>query len=194
MSVARKYDPIARDYCEKCVSVDRSETRARFHRYLKKGDRILDAGCGPGADTKAFVELGFDVVAIDGSEEMCKFASEYTGLPIHRVTFEEMEFDCLFDGLWTSYSLVHYSAAELKNIIPKFMYYLKDGGYWYMSFIYGLDEKPDAPIPFYYKIETTLRAHLKPFKELVEQQMWVTQGTKADGKAAEFLHCIVKKI
>ena len=34
---------------------------------------ILDFGCGSGRDTKYFLEQGFQVTAIDGSAELCKF-------------------------------------------------------------------------------------------------------------------------
>ena len=193
MSVVESYDPIARDYCEKSVSSDRRATRARFGEYLQDDDLIFDAGCGSGIDTRAFLELGFNVFALDGSKEMVKFATHYTGVPVEHLTFEEMEFDEQFDAIWASYSLVHYSAAELRRIIPKFIKSLRNGGYWYMSFIYGLNERPDASIPFYPKTEATLRQHLRHFLQLEEKEMWVTSGTKRDGNPAEFLHCIVQK-
>jgi SAM-dependent methyltransferase len=193
MSVVREYDSIARDYCEKGTVSEKNPIRERFISYLQENDLILDAGCGPGADTKAFLKQGFRVVALDGSKEMVKFAADYTGEVIHHVTFEEMEFDYQFDALWTSFSLVHHSKEQLLAIIPKFISYLKDAGHWYISFLYGKNEYPDAPIPTFRKTEESLRGYLKLFPQLEEQEMWVTQGQLRNGNASDFLHCILKK-
>lgn len=37
-------------------------------RYLKNGKRLLDAGCGEGADSVFFAQHGFDVTAIDSNK------------------------------------------------------------------------------------------------------------------------------
>ena len=46
------------------------------------GKRVLDFGCGSGRDTKYFLGNGLAVTAMDGSEELCKYASAYTGIPV----------------------------------------------------------------------------------------------------------------
>ena len=43
---------------------------------------MLDFGCGSGRDTKYFLGNGLAVTAMDGSEELCKYASAYTGIPV----------------------------------------------------------------------------------------------------------------
>ncbi|WP_237738267.1 MULTISPECIES: class I SAM-dependent methyltransferase [unclassified Caldicellulosiruptor] len=50
-----------------------------FLKYIPEGGKILDLGCGSGRDTKYFLEKGYDVVAVDGSIEMVKLSTEYTG-------------------------------------------------------------------------------------------------------------------
>ena len=55
------------------------------HKFLDKlptASVILDFGCGSGRDTKYFIEQGHYVDAIDGSVELCKLASEYTGIEV----------------------------------------------------------------------------------------------------------------
>ena len=59
--------------------VDFSALQNEFSSYIKKGGLILDLGCGSGRDSKAFIEMGYEVVAVDGSQEICKRASEYIG-------------------------------------------------------------------------------------------------------------------
>ena len=64
------YDENAAAFCEGTRNADMSEMRGRFLQYLKPGTLILDAGCGSGRDSKAFMEGGYIVVALDGSNEM----------------------------------------------------------------------------------------------------------------------------
>ena len=49
---------------------------------LPVGSRILDFGCGSGRDTKYFLEKGYQVAATDGSSELCKLASAFTGIEV----------------------------------------------------------------------------------------------------------------
>lgn len=63
------YDENASAFCEMEHEMqDMSEMRGRFLRYLKPGALILDAGCGSGRDSKAFMEGGYIVVALDGRQ------------------------------------------------------------------------------------------------------------------------------
>lgn len=52
-----------------------------FLSYLRDGDNILDLGCGPGRDSKYFLEHGYKVTAIDGSKKFCDMASKILNIP-----------------------------------------------------------------------------------------------------------------
>lgn len=87
------YNQNADSFVQGTVSVDFKKTQDKFLRLLT-GKTILDFGCGSGRDTKYFLESGFDVTATDGSEELCKSASAYTGIQVkHMLTnpFEKFE-------------------------------------------------------------------------------------------------------
>ena len=73
------------------VSVDFKQTQNKFLDCLNEGAYILDFGCGSGRDTKYFLEAGMKVDAIDGSEEMCRIASEYTGIEVQQMLFQELD-------------------------------------------------------------------------------------------------------
>jgi len=45
----------AAEFCERTASVDMSELYAPFLREMPAGGRILDAGCGSGRDSLAFL-------------------------------------------------------------------------------------------------------------------------------------------
>lgn len=71
--------------------MDFYETQNRFSTLLPEHGYILDFGCGSGRDTKYFLDQGFYVDATDGSEEMCHIASNYTGIQVRRLLFEELD-------------------------------------------------------------------------------------------------------
>ena len=61
------YDAHAREYCESTWHLDLHEVHERFLKELASGAHILDAGCGSGRDTKAFLSRGYQVTAIEAS-------------------------------------------------------------------------------------------------------------------------------
>ena len=131
------YNKNADAFFEGSVGADMSYTRNRFIWQLPFNARVLDAGCGSGRDSKAFLEHGFDVVAFDASEEMCKRASKYTGLEVLNMRFEDITFSNEFDGIWASASLLHVPMGELPMIMLKMKEALRLGGIIYASFKYG---------------------------------------------------------
>ncbi|RKM56306.1 class I SAM-dependent methyltransferase [Butyrivibrio sp. X503] len=119
------------------VGVDMSNIRNKFISLLPENARILDAGCGSGRDSKAFLEAGFRVTAFDASEEMCKRASMYMNQKVLQMRFEEMTFENEFDGIWACASLLHVPMGELPSIMLRMNEALKLGGIIYASFKYG---------------------------------------------------------
>lgn len=47
-------------------------------------------GCGSGRDIKYFLSQNFKVDAIDGSEELCRIASDYTGIKVKKCCFKNL--------------------------------------------------------------------------------------------------------
>ena len=119
--------------------------RNRFLKYIPDGGRILDAGCGSGRDSKAFIGQGYSVVAFDASREMCKKAAELLGQEVWQMRFDEMSFEDEFDGVWACASLLHVSENEIEDAIKKIKTSLSDNGILYASFKYGdgMTEKHD---------------------------------------------------
>lgn len=128
------YNQKAEEFVNSTVSVDFTETQKRFADKLMDGAYILDFGCGSGRDTKYFLEKGFKVDAIDGSEELCKLASEYTGVNVRCMLFQDLDEYKKYDGIWACSSILHLSKEELKPVFEKMCRALKDDGYIYTSF------------------------------------------------------------
>lgn len=116
------------------VSVDFKITQDKFLDLLPKGGKILDFGCGSGRDTKYFLNQGFRVDAIDGSVELCRIASEYTGIEVRQMYFEELKEVNLYDGIWACSSILHLPKNTLKEVLKKMINALKDNGVIYTSF------------------------------------------------------------
>ena len=90
-STIQYYDKNAKDFIDGTVAVDFRETQTRFSSKIMDGAHILDFGCGSGRDTKYFLEQGYQVTATDGSSELCKLASGYTGIPVKHMMFQELD-------------------------------------------------------------------------------------------------------
>ncbi len=131
------YNENADSFFEGSIEADMTSSRDRFSSFLEEGARILDAGCGSGRDSKAFLEKGFEVTAFDASVEMCRRASEYIGADVLNMRFEDISFDQEVDGIWASASLLHVPVKELPDVLDKMYRALKCGGVMYASFKYG---------------------------------------------------------
>lgn len=85
------YNKNANNFAKTTIDVNFYETQKHFQELLPEHGYILDFGCGSGRDTKYFLEQGFYVDATDGSKEMCHIASNYTGIQVRRLLFEELD-------------------------------------------------------------------------------------------------------
>ena len=136
------YEDHAEEFAANTLDADMKDIRSRFLARLPEKARILDFGCGTGRDTKAFHDMAYEVTALDGSEALCRFAGEYTGLPVKCVDFRsyspaEGE---RYEGIWACASLLHLGKKELVPVMRELGKALEPGGILYVSFKYGDDE------------------------------------------------------
>ena len=178
------YDENASAFCEGTRNADMSEMRRRFLQYLKPGTLILDAGCGSGRDSKAFMESGYRVVAIDGSKEMCRQASKYLGQEVQCRRFEEIDERNVYDGIWACASLLHVPYELLPKVIAKLVDSLVDGGVLYASFKYGEEEREAGGRYF-----TDLRE--EGWKKVLEEAEEEIKGSESGSKKLETIECFV---
>lgn len=131
------YKDNSKEFFDSTVAADVTPLYDRFLKYVPKSGNILDLGCGSGRDTKAFLELGYQVEAIDGSEELCLLASKYTGIEVRCMDFAQIDFRGRYDAIWACASLLHISSEKLPNVLARLREALRDDGIIYMSFKYG---------------------------------------------------------
>lgn len=127
------YNKYASKVYEDTIDIDMSELLQEFLDELEEGDTILDMGCGSGRDSLTMYEMGYDVTPLDASEEMCKLAEIHTGLDVLQMTYDEMEFEDVFDGIWACGSLLHVPKNEMPEILGRVHDALCSNGVFYMS-------------------------------------------------------------
>lgn len=110
------YNSNAVDFSEITKNVDFSEVQMIFMNHLPPDASILDFGCGSGRDAKYFLKHHYRVTAADGSEEMCKIATDFAGIPVKRLLFEELDERNQYDGIWACASILHVRKEELPDI------------------------------------------------------------------------------
>ncbi len=135
------YDENAITFFENTKDADMKRVYELFLKYLPLGAKILDLGCGSGRDTKYFLQKGYDVVAVDGSIEMVKLSTEFTGKQTLHLTFDEINFNEEFDGVWACASLLHVPRNKIDSIFKKIYLALKKSGVFYSSYKYGNKEE-----------------------------------------------------
>ena len=178
------YDENAELFFDATIDVDMAPLYDRFLPRVRAGGCILDAGCGSGRDTKVFSDRGYSVTAFDGSLEMVRMAMEHAQQAVEHLTFLEMDYQALFDGIWASASLLHVPDKDWVEVLERFGNALKPGGVWYLSFKMGEEAREAAGRLFRDHTADTLRESLalKPDLELVES--WCTPDLRA-GRAHE---------
>ncbi len=131
------YNQYAQVYNETTLNIAFDKKREFLLKYLKPKSHILDLGCGSGRDSKAFLQQGYQVTAIDGSKALCKIASENIGQEVNCQLFHELADVETYDAVWACASLLHLSTVELKDTLKIVARALKNDGYFYASFKYG---------------------------------------------------------
>ena len=131
------YETHADDFVKDTGEVSFSALQEDFSSRISDKGRILDLGCGSGRDSEAFLAKGFQVVAIDGSQELCRLASKRIGQPVIHTMFQSYEPDGMFDGIWACASLLHLPVSEIRDVMEKLVSHLRVGGCFYLSFKYG---------------------------------------------------------
>ncbi len=187
------YDKNAKDFIGNTVSVDFTVTQTRFLLKLKKGSYILDFGCGSGRDTKYFLNQGYQVTAIDGSVELCKLASEYTGIAVKHMMFQELDEEEVYDGIWACSSILHLPFTELKEVFHRIRTALKKDGILYTSFKYGDYEGERNGRYFTDMTEDKLSDFLKGIVGLELEEQWVTSDVRPGRGDEKWLNIILRK-
>ncbi|MGH0053826.1 MAG: class I SAM-dependent methyltransferase [Sphaerochaetaceae bacterium] len=144
MDSSTYYNQHAAEYLSSTQNVDMSRHYEMFLPHIPLGGHILDAGCGSGRDTLYFLEKGYLVEAFDLSQAMVNAAHALTGLPVRQLSFQQMDYQNAFDGIWACASLLHVPLEELSSVFKNLAVAVKTNGFVYCSFKYGTENYEQA--------------------------------------------------
>lgn len=112
------------------------------HIAAKPPCRILDFGCGPGRDLKAFVKLGHIPIGLDGTESFVNMARAESGCEVWQQDFLNLDLpEASFDGVFANASLFHVPTVQLPRVLGQLHASLKPGGALFSSNPRGHNEE-----------------------------------------------------
>lgn len=187
------YNKNASDFVSGTVNVDFTATQNKFLDKLPGNARILDFGCGSGRDTKYFLEQGYQVDAIDGSEELCRLASQYTGIQVRHMYFQELDVEDTYDGIWACSSILHLPKVELLPVMKKMAAALKRNGIIYTSFKCSEFEGERNGRYFTDFTIETFREFVAPIEELSITEFWITGDVRLGRGEEKWLNIILQE-
>lgn len=188
------YDRNAKDFVHKTQNVDFKESQDRFLDKLFNGSRILDFGCGSGRDTKYFLEKGYLVEAIDGSAEMCKIASDFSGIEVLNINFLDFEEINKYDAIFACASLLHLTTKELIIVIDKLFTSLKNNGVLNASFKYGTYEGFRHERYFNDMTEEKFFEIPNILEKFKREDVWISNDVCPGREEEKWLNLILRKI
>ena len=188
------YDTNAKWFAEGTRGVEFHALQDAFLSCLPAGGDILDFGCGGGRDAKYFLEKGYKVDAVDGSEAMCREAHIYTGLAVRRMLFDELNAEEAYDGIWACASLLHVERRNLPPIFRKMTAALREDGIIYASFKYGTFEGFRGERMYTDFDEASFTVFAGKFVELEIENLWVTGDARPGRGDERWLNVLLKKL
>lgn len=186
------YNQNGETFVSSTISVDFKNTQDKFLSKLQ-GKEILDFGCGSGRDTKYFLDAGYDVTAADGSAELCKLASKYTGIHVQQMLFQELDDDEKYDGIWACSSILHLPKDELRSVVKKMVAALKPNGIIYTSFKYGEFEGERNGRYFTDFTVETFTTFVQHIENLKLKEHWITGDVRPERGEEKWLNLILQK-
>ena len=187
------YNENAKQFVETTANVEFQHMQNRFLDKLEAEAYILDFGCGSGRDTKYFLEQGYLVEAIDGSEELCKMASELTGIEVKHMYFQELSEVEKYDGIWACSSILHLNHDDLEDVMKKMTLAVKENGIIYTSFKYGTFSGERNGRYFTDMTEETFDELLQKIPRLEIEEQWITSDVRPGRGEEKWLNLILRK-
>ena len=129
-AVKEAYDEMAQDYMDHVTSVsssDRPDPVEQFQNELAPGDKLLDAGCGPGRQTLR--RSGENGVGLDASREQLSLATERVTAKLVQGDMTALPFSSdSFDAVMALYSLIHVPVDDHRSVLEEFARVLRPSG------------------------------------------------------------------
>jgi len=166
MNIRESYDSAANAYTEHLASelarkpLDRHLLN-RFAEATRDGGLVVDLGCGPGHVARYLHEQGVTVLGIDLSPEMIRCAQHLTpGLEFRVGDMRALDLPSgSLAGIVAFYSIVHFTADELGDVMREMRRVMVAGGCALVAFHVG-DDVVHVDELFGASVELDFRFHM----------------------------------
>jgi SAM-dependent methyltransferase len=130
------YEKRAADFWSGTRDHDVSQNRDALLRHIEGTApfTILDLGCGPGRDLKAFSELGHTAVGVEAAPTFAAMARSHSGCEVLEQDFLKLDLPPeRFEGIFANASLFHVPGQELPRVLGELRAALKARGVLFSS-------------------------------------------------------------
>jgi len=138
------YDERACDFWEGTRDHDVSQNIAALLQRIELTPpfELLDFGCGPGRDLKAFTALGHRATGIEGSTQLAALARAHSGCTVLEQNFLKLDLpNSRFDGVFANAALFHVPRQELPRVLLELYAALRPNGVLFSSNPRGDDQE-----------------------------------------------------
>ncbi len=164
-----------------------------FSKYLRKGDRVLDAGCGSGRSSIFLAREGFEVWGVDISKEGIKKAKNKIQLKtlhflvgdIENLPFKKGFFDAVYSESVLNFVPLEKAASEIFRV-------LKKGGVAFIWLLLNIKIISTGKIRKFYNKEDIISVYRKKFK-ILEQKDFTRKDLKAENPHTHKMFVIILK-
>ena len=139
---------------------------ADFAKLIKKSDKILELGCGPGIDADYLTRKGAEVWASDLSRTMLKLAQKRNPkVHFEQKDMREVEFpENSFDAVVASFSIIHLPKKDIPKLLKNIHNFLKLKGLFYIGIQEG--ESFEGNVRSKYNVKDLLFLNVMTEKEI----------------------------
>lgn len=136
-------------------------TLIAFIERLPPDGFVLDLGCGPANAAAVMRDHGLRVDPVDGSAQMVRWANDTHGIGARQLTFDALDAEDLYHGVWANFSLLHAAPEDFPVHLAATHRALLPGGLLHVGMKLGQGSRRDRLGRFYsYYSEPDLLDHL----------------------------------